>query len=105
MNGGVFLREEVPNLKLRIQANLVKTYDLWHGWLGHPSRQVLSLLAKDLNFELGNKANELCGVCFHAKQTHCSFSQSESNDSENFGLIHCDIWGAYRILLVVHTIF
>ena len=50
-----------------------------------------------MDFSLANKANKPCDVCFHAKQICCSFSQSESNASANFELIHCDICGAYRI--------
>ena len=46
---------------------------------------MLSLLAKELDFDLGNK------------QTQRSFSQSESNASDIFELIHCDILEAYRI--------
>ena len=30
------------------QVNVVGSHDLWHGRLGHPSNQVLSLIAKDL---------------------------------------------------------
>lgn len=95
VKGGVFLHREVPDSNF--QAHAVRKCDLWHGRLSHPSRQVHSLLAKSLNFDLDNKANEPCDVFFRAKQTRCSFSQSESKASNNFELIHCDIRVAYRI--------
>lgn len=84
---------------MQLQAHAVRTYDLWHGRLGHPSRQVLSLLTKDLNIGdiFSNKVDEPCDICFRAKQTRCSFSESDSKASELFELIHCDIWGAYHI--------
>jgi len=85
VKGGIFLHKEVPHSK--VQAHTVTTWDLWHGRLSHPSKQVLSLLAKDLDFSLDNKTNEPCDVWFPAKQTRCSFSQSESNASDNFELI------------------
>lgn len=59
---------------------------------------MLSLLAKDVEFDvcIGNKMQRPCDVCLHAKQTCFPFSQSESN---LFELIHCDIYGAYRVSL------
>ena len=91
-----------------MQAHAVKTYDLWHGRLGHPSGQVLSLLAKNLDVGdiFSNKMDEPCDICFRAKQTHCSFSKSDSKASEPFELIHCDIWSAYHVPSTCgHTIF
>jgi len=97
VKGGVFLHKEFS--KTHLQAHAVRIFDLWHGRLGHPSRQVVSLLAN--NLDLGNifnsKVDELCDICFHAKQTRCSFPESNSKASESFELIHCDIWGAYHV--------
>jgi len=65
---------------------------MWHGCLGHPSRQVLSLLAK--NLDVGNrcsdKVDEHCDLCFRAKQS-CSFFKSDGKASKLFELLHCDI--------------
>jgi len=36
-------------------------------------------------------------ICFQAKQTRTRFVASESHEKELFKLIHCDIWGAYRV--------
>ena len=72
---------------------------MWHAHLDHPSKQVVSLFAK--NFDIGNslinKMDEPCDICFCAKQTRCSFSESASKANEIFELIHCDIWGAYHV--------
>jgi len=67
VKGGVFLHKEVP--KTQLQAHIVRTYDLWHGRLGHPSEQVLSSVAKSLDIGDGSKVNESCDICFRAKQT------------------------------------
>ena len=106
VKGGVFLHKEVPDRKL--QAHAIRTYDLWHGLLGHPSKQVLSLLAKNLNVGgiFSNNVDEPYDICFRARQTCSLFSKSDSKVSELFELIHCDIWGAYMFhRLVQHTIF
>ena len=39
----------------------------------------------------------VCDVCLRAKQTYIHFLISESKASEWFDLIHCDIWGGYRV--------
>ena len=82
VKGGVFLQKEVSDKQLKGHA--VMTYDLWHGRLGHASRQVISLLAKNLDMvnKLSNKVDEPCDICFHAKQTRCSFSESDTKASD-----------------------
>ena len=79
------------------QVHAVRTSELWHVF-GHPLKEVLCLLAKDLDIKdsLENKMQKPCDACLRAKQTHCLFSQSESHASDLFELIHRDIWGAYR---------
>jgi len=86
VQGGVFLHKMV--LEAKKQAHAVQTSE---------SREVLT--CKEFRFydRVANKANETCDVCLCAKQTRSPFSQSESNASELFELIHCDIWGAYRV--------
>lgn len=94
VHGGLFLHKVLPDKKK--QVHTIKTIDLWHGCLGHSSREVLSLLAKGLDIKdsLENKKKEPCDVCLRAKHTRWRPSQSESNASDLFELIHCDIWGA-----------
>jgi len=93
----VFLHKKTPDTQL--QAHVVSTYDLWHGHLGHPFRQILSLLAR--NLDVGdiciNKMIEPCDICFLLKQTRCSFSKTDSKASELFELTHYDIWGFYYV--------
>jgi len=97
VKGRIFLHKEFSDGQL--QAHAIKTYDLWHIHLDHPSRQVISLLAKSLDIgdNFSNKLDEPCDICFCAKQTRCSFSESDSKASEPFEIIHCDIWGVYHI--------
>ena len=94
LQGGVYYIDEFASPK--IQANTVGSHQIWHGCLGLPSDQILSLLPKILNISsVGNK--EPCSICFKAKQTLAHFVASESHEKELFGLIHCDICGAYRV--------
>jgi len=51
----------------------------------------------DVSDIFSNKMDEPCDICFCAKQTRCSFSESDSKASEPFELIHCDIWDAYHV--------
>ena len=41
-----------------------------------------------------NKRIGVCDVCYRAKQTRNHLLVSETKASE---LIHCDIWGSYRV--------
>ena len=102
VQGGVFLHKVALDVKKQVHA--VQTSKLWHRRLGHPSKEVLTLLAKNLDFnDMVGKVDEPCDVCLRAKQTRSPFSQSESNASELFELIHCDIHIVSR-LRVVHII-
>lgn len=80
-----------------VQANKVYSYETWHNWLGHPSSQALSQLSSGTQVELDRKKDTLCDVCLRAKQTRSSFPISNNNALQNFDLIHCDIWGGYRV--------
>ena len=94
LRGGFYYFDEFS--PATAQVNMVGPHNLWHGRLGHPSDQVLSLLSNDLN----NSRNENkgpCDICFCAKQTQTLFTVCESHAKELFGLIRCDIWGAYKV--------
>ena len=53
-------------------------------------------MAKNLlNFPF--KSNNACDVCALAKQRRLPFSTSSISSVRPFELIHCDIWGPYRI--------
>ena len=44
-----------------------------------------------------HKKFDVCDVCYRAKQTRNRFPISDNKASELFELIHCDIWGPYRV--------
>ena len=71
-------------------------FELWHKRMGHPSSKVVGFLPTVSNVvsEISNKA---CDVCLRAKQTRLSFPISENKTKGIFDLIHCDLWGPYRI--------
>ena len=46
---------------------------------------------------LHNDKEELCEICLRAKQTRNKVSLSNNNATGVFDLIHCDIWGPYRV--------
>jgi len=97
LRGGVYCINKIASST--VQVNAVGTRNLWHGRLGHPSDQVLSLFYKNLNLNssLENNVKGPCDVCCRAKQRRTKFSASESHAKDLFELIHCDIWGAYRV--------
>ena len=67
---------------------------------GHPSSDVISLLPSSLDIVFGlNKGKEdFCEICLCAKHTRNKFPISKSIAEVIFDLIHCDIWGPYRVL-------
>jgi hypothetical protein len=69
---------------------------LWHRLLGHLSSSRLDFMAKKLlNFSF--QSNNACDVCALAKQSRLPFSVSSISSIRPFELIHCDIWGPYKI--------
>ncbi|WJZ84553.1 hypothetical protein VitviT2T_004153 [Vitis vinifera] len=69
---------------------------LWHRRLGHLSSSRLDFMAKHLlNFPF--QSNNACDVCALAKQRRLPFSVSSISSVRHFELIHCDIWGPYKI--------
>ena len=79
------------------RANTVKAKCLWHRRLGHPSREVLLYLPHRLGINCDKDKDEACEICFRAKQTRNPFPISKSSAKDIFDLIHCDIWGLYKI--------
>ena len=77
-------------------SHVISYTDLWHRRLGHLSSSRLDFMAKNLlNFPF--KSNNACDVCALAKQRRLPFSTSSISSVRPFELIHCDIWGPYRI--------
>jgi len=80
LRGGVYCFDNFTSSGA--QVNVVGLHNLWHGRLGHPSNQVLSLLSKDLKLA-GSMVNKgPYDVCFHAKQTRTQFIDSHSHALE-----------------------
>jgi hypothetical protein len=48
-----------------------------------------------LNFPF--QSNNACDVCALAKQSRLPFSVSSISSVRPFELIHCDMWGPYKI--------
>ena len=89
--GVYYLKKSFP---ATIQVNKVDSYDTWHYRLGHPPIQALSKVS---SFSSSQHKSYSCDVCFRSKQTRLSFPNSENKASNCFDLIHCDIWGGYRV--------
>lgn len=67
---------------------------LWHKRMGHALVEVLKRHAalSHLKYE-----DHECIVCPLAKLTKLSFQPSISRSKDPFSLLHCDIWGPYRV--------
>lgn len=74
----------------------MKSMDLWHKRLGHPSLKVTQLVSGVSNCKSDSVVNKACDVCFRANQTREKFPLSEHKASGVFELIHCDLWGPYK---------
>ncbi|CAH9100668.1 unnamed protein product [Cuscuta europaea] len=83
------------------QAHAVESSDsgdLWHSRLGHPSIKVMRLLGYSNKTLLDSVGNKICDACMRGKQTRDKFVVSRARAVEPFELIHCDVWGPYRVL-------
>lgn len=92
--GGVYYFTDVRVARVN-KAVKVESSVLWHRRLGHPAFSVLSSLP--LFSGVGVSDSHTCEVCFEAKQTRESFSESSNKTSDCFELIHTDVWGPYRV--------
>ncbi|KAJ9552385.1 hypothetical protein OSB04_016430 [Centaurea solstitialis] len=72
------------------------TMERWHKRLGHASKGKLTKVdfLKNVSF---NIKDNFCDSCSKAKHTRSPFSLSQIKTKECFELIHCDVWGKYRI--------
>ena len=83
---------------MKVQSNTARAGELWHKRLGHPSGEAMNFVTKDLKLSTSvRNKNNVCKVCFHAKQTRSQFQVSESKAEDLFETIHCDIWEPYRV--------
>ena len=92
---GVYYLTDVATAKIHT-AKVSSDQALWHQRLGHPSFSVLSSLPvlTSSSLSVGSRS---CDVCFRAKQTREVFPVSTNKSIECFSLIHCDVWGPYRV--------
>lgn len=68
--------------------------DLLHARLGHVSLSKLKHLPNVGSSQLSNFS---CDICILAKHHKLPFQYSGSYASENFELIHMDVWGPYKV--------
>jgi len=69
---------------------------LLHKRLGHLSSSRLDFMAKNL-LHFPFKQNNDCIFCALAKQSRLPFSTSSISSDKPFELIHCDIWGPFKV--------
>jgi len=89
---GVFLFQTT----IPVHANKAKTMNvskLWHERLGHPSKRILTYLPE----ANGGDPIDFCDICYKAKQTRDMFQESQNKAYKSFSLIHCDLWGPYKV--------
>jgi histone deacetylase 1/2 len=66
----------------------------WHQRLGHPGAATLHHLAQESSIVCNSKADDVsfCHACQLGRHVRLPFSSSSSRASQNFDLIHCDLW-------------
>ena len=69
---------------------------LWHCCLGNLFSSRLGFIAEHL-LHFPFQFNNTCGVCALAKHHWLSFPISSILSIRPFELIHCDIWGPYKV--------
>ncbi|GJZ87017.1 putative RNA-directed DNA polymerase [Tanacetum coccineum] len=74
---------------------MATTVETWHRRLGHASKGKLAKV--DFLKTSINDLGDFCDSCAKAKHTRLPFPSSFIKTSAPFELIHCDIWGGYRV--------
>ena len=94
------------NSIMALKVDKEMSFDLWHQRFGHPSIQATKIVS-GVDLEKGTKnLNKCCDVCQRPKQMRNKFAVSDFRAYDAFELIHCDLWGPYRMSLhVEHPIF
>ena len=97
-------------LQLPVAHSLVASSSppyLWHRRLGHPGREALSKLASAIP-ACNKSLDSICHACQLGRHVRLPFGTSASRASNNFDLIHCDLWtspvvsvSGYKYYLVV----
>ncbi|KAL9226203.1 hypothetical protein vseg_002041 [Gypsophila vaccaria] len=98
--GRLYLLEGASKVEVHaaeVHATIKDDVEFWHCRLGHPSRRVVNLLPFIDNNKSSKHDTSLCDVCLRAKQTRDKFIISENKAKSIFELIHCDLWGDYRV--------
>ncbi|XP_074299664.1 uncharacterized protein LOC141630814 [Silene latifolia] len=93
-DGLCWIRACAPSTGIH-QVSALGPRDLWHRHLGHPSDQVVKTISFASKFNF-NK-DWFCDVCHLSKQHRHSFRNNEQRALNIFDLVHCDLWGPYRI--------
>jgi hypothetical protein len=90
-------------------ALLAAPTSLWHRRLGHLGREALSKLVSSSVISCNkDDSHHLCHACQLGHHTRLPFSTSTSRATNNFDLIHCDLWtspivsvSGYKYYLVI----
>ena len=93
---GVYIFRSPASAKA-CRVSIKGNYYLWHRRLGHTSNKIISLLPDVSKMECQKFRDEPCDICLKAKQTRNVFPISMNKANDMFALVHCDVWGAYRI--------
>ncbi|KAG7578293.1 Retrotransposon Copia-like N-terminal [Arabidopsis thaliana x Arabidopsis arenosa] len=96
--GDVYVLRGVIGAKIHKTVSSSGSWELWHRRLGHPSSHVVPYLSSYLDIGKQVSSTTVCDVCLRAKQTRDCFHESSNKAAGIFDLIHCDLWGPYRIV-------
>ena len=68
---------------------------IWHKRLGHVPPSVISKIS---SLHTSNSTcSDHCTICPLAKQCRFPFNTSQSRADSPFDIVHCDVWGPYKI--------
>ncbi|PKU82870.1 Retrovirus-related Pol polyprotein from transposon TNT 1-94 [Dendrobium catenatum] len=91
-NGLYKISQQQDNKHVALHASSLTT-QLWHNRLGHPHRQILSILSHAIPDIKNAVSISPCISCSVAKSHKISFNRTISITTQPFELIHTDIWG------------
>ncbi|KAK3037432.1 hypothetical protein RJ639_031926 [Escallonia herrerae] len=100
MHRGVFMFQPLSTATVA-SVSESENYELWHRRMGHPSSQPLIHLPTVSVVSPSLKT--ICDVCCRAKHSRTVLLDSTRHAMDIFGLVHCDIWGPYRVSTISGT--
>ncbi|KAK2437637.1 putative mitochondrial protein [Trifolium repens] len=89
---------KISHIVNSLESHQVDECNVWHKRLGHTSFDKMIEINKSFPYvKISKSSTTPCDTCFYAKQKRLPFAHSSTVSTNNFDIIHMDIWGPLAI--------